>query len=49
MTKIRLNVLSLISIESKFLERVDYERLINDFTDINACRLIALEVFSLFL
>ncbi|KAK6121516.1 hypothetical protein DH2020_044746 [Rehmannia glutinosa] len=40
MTQTRLNALSLISIESEFLEKLDYERLIDDFAEKNARRSI---------
>lgn len=40
MTQDRLNALAMISIESEFLEKLDYERLIDDFAAKNARRSI---------
>ncbi|KAL8520844.1 hypothetical protein ACS0TY_011409 [Phlomoides rotata] len=40
MTQTRLNALSLISIESEFLEKLNYEKLIDDFADIMTRRSI---------
>ena len=40
MTQTRLNALALISIESEFLEKLDYEKLIDDFADKSARRSI---------
>ncbi|CAM8882773.1 unnamed protein product [Rhodiola kirilowii] len=47
MSQERLNVLALISIEHEFLEKLDYDRLIDDFASKSARRSIAVEIFRL--
>lgn len=40
MTQTRLNAIAIFSIESEFLENFFYERLIDDFADKNAKKII---------